>query len=88
MFCWVFLVGEDQLESNFTAQMFLNESSVVGVIYLNKTITGITVLGNELFITRRKTPNVTVYNNDNFTFTRQIPIPGSIDPLAIVAIPR
>jgi len=78
----------NESETRLRALSFLNDSKLLRDINVSGSITGITVLGSELFVVLHKSPQVSVYNTNYFTLTRTIPIPGSSDLRAIVVSPR
>jgi len=88
---WLFSVVErmkdNESEDRLNALSFMDNSTLLRVISVNRSISGVTVLDSELFIVRGGS-HVSVYNTNNFTLTRNISITGSSYLLAIVASPR
>ena len=74
----------------FDAWSFLDKPELLEVISGYKYITGISVLNSELFVLRggESSSQVNVYNTNNFTWTRNITITGSMRLWAVVASPR
>jgi len=76
-------------ESRLNGRLILNNSTLLSVISVNGPVTGVTVLGSELFVVRAgDLSEVYVYNTNNFTLTRNISITGSTKLRAILASPR
>jgi len=83
-------VKNNESENILDARSFLEDSTLLSVISVNGSISGITVLGSELFVLIYETRQVNVYNTNNFTLTHSITITASPTPnlTAIVASPR
>jgi len=76
-----------RLSQNIEAtSLFLNQPTMLRVIPPNGSVCGITVLMEELFVTRGK--QVDVYNNSSFILSRQLAIPDAKYLSAIVACTR
>jgi len=81
-------VKNKEREDILTARSFLDNSTLLSVISVNRYITGITVMDSELFVVGGLSSQVAVYNTNNFTWTHHLFIPGSLSLRAIVASPR
>jgi len=84
----VSLVTESTTESPnniFDARSFLADPILLEVIDGFGSISGITVLGTELFVVRGRSSHVYVYNTNNFFLTRNLNITGSMNLADIVA---
>jgi len=88
----MFIVEETTMNlkplNRFTSLSFLDQSELIRVIPVNASITGVTVLGDELFVVRGGSSCIVVYDTKNFSQTRNISIPGSSDLRAIIACSR
>jgi len=83
-------VKDATLEPRLNARSFLDTPTLLSVITGGRgSVGGITVLNSELFVVRGwSTHVVSVYNTNDFTFTRNVSITGSSNLSAIVASPR
>jgi len=78
------LLGAVNADMNYYSTAFLRAPKLLHIIPENKTIHGLTVLDNELFVVRG-TSEVDVYDCRTFELTRKLTIPGSKGLQAIVA---
>jgi len=70
---------------NFESRAYLDRSTVTSVIHDVTCITGLTVLGSDLFVIRESGRDVHVYNINSFKLLDKFKIPGSRNPERIVA---
>ena len=76
------------LNKNLTlvhVQSLMNNSKLLGVITLNKSITGLSMLNSELFVVEWESTKVKVYDVNDFTWTRDIDITLSSSLCTMVA---
>jgi len=78
----------DERTSGLNARSFLDHPILLSVIPVNERISGIAVLGDEMFAVHGRSPCVYVYNTTDFTFIRNMTITGSQSLRAVLANPE
>jgi len=78
---------DERVQKEFNASLFVYKPTLLSVINGNGNISGLTVLGNELFVVRVGSSHLSVYDTNNFTLTRNITIANSITMRNVVASP-
>jgi len=79
---------DDKVQKEFNATLLLSKPTLLSVINANGNVSGLAVLGSELFVVRIASSQLSVYNTKNFTLTRNMTIPNSITMREIVASPE